>query len=81
LATVPTDEFVAAAVPGIQACVIMSDSAHVYSTVHTRDQHAAVAMTELLEGARDPATVLTHFVEHLDEDNRRQLSRLLRRPS
>ncbi len=52
--------------------------AHVYRTVHTRDQHAAFAMTELLDGARDQATALTHFVENLDEDSRRQLTRLLR---
>ncbi len=53
--------------------------AHIYSSVRTRDQQAAVAMSEVLEATRDPATALNHFVDGLDEDNRRQLLRMLRR--
>jgi predicted transcriptional regulator len=53
--------------------------AYAYSALRTRDQQAAVAMSELLEGARDSTLALNHFVENLDEDNRRQLIRMLRR--
>jgi len=53
--------------------------AHAYRPVQTRDEHAAAAMSELLAATRDPATALNYFVDQLDEDNRRQLVRLLRR--
>ena len=53
--------------------------AHVYHPHRTREEQAAAAMAELLAGARDPATALNHFVNTLGEDDRRLLSRLLRR--
>jgi len=52
---------------------------HIYRPLHTRDEHIATAMTELLGNARDPATALNHFVDTLAADDRRQLTRLLRR--
>jgi len=55
--------------------------AHVYRPRSTREEHAAEAMTQILAGARDPATALNHFVDALGEDDRRQLSRFLRRKS
>ncbi len=53
--------------------------AHVYRPHRTREEHTAVAMADILTGARDPATALNHFVDTLGEDDRRQLRRLLRR--
>ena len=53
--------------------------AHVYHPHRNREEQAAAAMAELLASARDPATALNHFVDTLGEDDRRQLSRSLRR--
>lgn len=55
--------------------------AHAYRPHATREEYAANAMARVLAGARDPATALNHFVDTLGEDDRRQLTRLLRRRS
>lgn len=52
---------------------------YVYRPCRTREQQAAVAMAALLAGARDPVTALNHFVESMADEDRLQLSRLLRR--
>ncbi len=52
--------------------------AHAYRPHQSREQYAAAMMTRVLAEARDSATALNHFVETLDDDDRRQLSRLLR---
>jgi predicted transcriptional regulator len=53
--------------------------AHAYRPHSNREEYAAEAMAQVLADVRDPVTALNHFVESLGEDDRRQLSRLLRR--
>lgn len=52
--------------------------AHIYKAASTREEHAAEAMGELLDNARNPETALSYFVDNLDEANRRRLLRSLR---
>ena len=54
---------------------------HAYRPHSTRDEYAAEAMAQVLADARDPVTALNHFVDTLGDDDRRQLTRLLRRRS
>ena len=56
----------------------LDGKAFAYHAVRTREEHAAARMAELLASARDPAAVLSHFVDGLADEQRAQLRRVLR---
>ena len=51
--------------------------AYAYHAVRDREESAAEAMNQMLAAAGNPDAALGHFVEGLDAENRRRLSRYL----
>ncbi|HVT75890.1 MAG TPA: BlaI/MecI/CopY family transcriptional regulator [Acidimicrobiales bacterium] len=51
--------------------------AYAYHALETRAEHTAGRMREILAGADDRTTALSHFIETLDSRERTQLRRLL----
>lgn len=52
---------------------------YAYRPVHTKEQFAAARMAGLLSGIDDRPRALSWFLEHLGDDERAQLRRLLKR--
>jgi predicted transcriptional regulator len=53
--------------------------AFAYRPVHSREEHAAARMQEILTGVGDRPTALAQFIDTLPEADRAQLRRLLAR--
>ncbi|MEN8040084.1 MAG: BlaI/MecI/CopY family transcriptional regulator [Actinomycetota bacterium] len=54
-----------------------SGRAYAYIPVHTRDEHAALRMEEILEAAGDRSLALTQFAEQLSAPEREKLKVIL----